>query len=109
MEDGAQDVFVYDRKTKRTQLISRASNGGPGGDGDSAYPSISVSGRYVAFHSNATNLSGANLNGANLTQTNLKGATGMSTTTLTGVIWSKTTCPDNTNSNTDGGTCLGHF
>jgi uncharacterized protein YjbI with pentapeptide repeats len=56
-----------------------------------------------------TNLSGANLNGANLTQTNLKGATGMSTTTLTGVVWSKTTCPDNTNSNTDGGTCLGHL
>jgi hypothetical protein len=56
-----------------------------------------------------TNLNGANLNGANLTQTNLKGATGMSTTTLTGVIWSKTTCPDNTNSNTDGGTCLGHL
>jgi uncharacterized protein YjbI with pentapeptide repeats len=56
-----------------------------------------------------TNLSGANLNGANLTHTNLKGATGLSTATLTGVIWSKTTCPDNTNSNTDGGTCLGHL
>jgi len=56
-----------------------------------------------------TTLRGANLSGANLTQTNLKGATGMSTTTLTGVIWSNTTCPDNTNSNTDGGTCLGHL
>jgi uncharacterized protein YjbI with pentapeptide repeats len=57
----------------------------------------------------APNLSGANLSGANLTQTNLKAATGMSTATLTGVIWSKTTCPDNTNSSTDGGACQGHL
>jgi hypothetical protein len=56
-----------------------------------------------------TNLSGANLTNANLTQTNLKGATGMSTATLTGVISSKTTCPDNTTSTQDGGTCLGHL
>lgn len=56
-----------------------------------------------------TNLSGANLTNANLTQTNLKGATGMSTAILTGVNWSKTTCPDNTTSSQDGGTCIGHL
>jgi hypothetical protein len=32
----------------------------------------------------------------------------MSTATLTGVTWNKTTCPDNANSSTNGGTCLGH-
>jgi hypothetical protein len=55
------------------------------------------------------NLSSANLTNANLSQANLKGATGMSTATLTGVTWSKTTCPDGTTSNQDGGTCLGHL
>ena len=52
---------------------------------------------------------GANLSGANLTQTNLIGATGLTSATLTGVIWNKTTCPDNTLSSKDGGTCIGHI
>jgi hypothetical protein len=32
----------------------------------------------------------------------------MKTATLTSVIWSKTQCPDGTNSSSDGGTCMGH-
>lgn len=55
------------------------------------------------------NLTNADLTAANLTGTNLKGATGLSTATLTGVTWSKTTCPDNTVSDKDGGTCAGHL
>ena len=55
------------------------------------------------------NFTKANLSNAKLTQTNLKAATGMSTATLIGVIWSKTTCPDNTTSSQDGGTCIGHL
>jgi hypothetical protein len=76
----------------------------------------------------ATNLTGANLTGANLTGANLKAAnlngvslntanlTGaslfdahMSGVSFIGVTWSKTTCPDGTISNSDGGTCLGHL
>ena len=52
---------------------------------------------------------GANLSGANVTQSNLIGATGLTSATLTGVIWNKTTCPDNTLSSKDGGTCVGHL
>jgi hypothetical protein len=55
------------------------------------------------------NFSGANLSGANLTNINLKGATGLSTATLTGTTWNKTLCPDGTGSNADGGTCVGHL
>jgi hypothetical protein len=55
------------------------------------------------------NFTGANLTGANLTNANLRGATGLSTATLTNVQWSKTGCPDGTLSNSDGGTCLGHL
>jgi len=49
-----------------------------------------------------TNLTGANLTGANLKGSNFKNAT------VTNVTWSNTICPDNTNSNNDGLTCIGH-
>jgi Bacterial Ig-like domain (group 3)/Pentapeptide repeats (8 copies) len=59
------------------------------------------------------NLNGANLSGANLTNANLSGANlnraQLTGATLTGVIWSNTTCPDGSNSNRDGGTCIGHL
>ena len=54
------------------------------------------------------NLKGANLKGANLAKANLTGAT-LTGATLSGVSWSNTICPDGTNSNNDGGTCLGHL
>jgi uncharacterized protein YjbI with pentapeptide repeats len=54
-------------------------------------------------------LTGAILSNANLTLTNLKGATGLKPSNLSGVIWNKTTCPDNTNSSQDGGTCLNNL
>lgn len=53
--NGASDVFVRDRLTGQVSRVSV----GPGGvqaDGDSSQPSISFSGRYVAFESTATNL-----------------------------------------------------
>jgi hypothetical protein len=54
-----------------------------------------------------SNLSGANFNGANLSQANLSGAltTGAN---FNRVLWGNTICPDGTNSNSDGGTCIGH-
>jgi uncharacterized protein YjbI with pentapeptide repeats len=48
-------------------------------------------------------LSGANLFDANLSGADLTGAT------LTGVIWAHTICPDGTNSDDNGGTCVGHL
>jgi outer membrane protein assembly factor BamB len=64
---------------------------------------------------NATNaslrgayLAGANLGSANLTQAQLRGAV-LANANLAGVKWLQTTCPDGTNSNADGGTCLGHL
>ncbi len=52
-------------------------------------------------------LTGANLTDANLTGANLAGAV-MTHAIVTGVTWSHTTCPDSTNSSSDGGTCVGH-
>ncbi len=60
-----------------------------------------------------SNLTGADLSGtefgdANLENATFTGTTGDTTTDVTGVTWLDTTCPDGTNSNYDGGTCLGH-
>ena len=49
------DVFVYDRQTGRPSRISVSSGGEPG-NGNSEMPSISADGRFVAFHSIASNL-----------------------------------------------------
>ncbi len=62
------------------------------------------------------NLTGADLAGGNLTAANLMGSnlTGadldsaiVTAADLKNITWSNTTCPDATNSNQDGGTCVG--
>jgi Tol biopolymer transport system component len=58
-----EDVFVHDRRTGRTILVSAASDGRPG-NGNSYSPAISADGRYVAFASEATNLVRADTNGS---------------------------------------------
>ncbi len=62
--DGVVDVFVRDLIGHSTILVSRAagSSGAPG-SGPSGEPSISSSGRFVAFASEADNLSGADADG----------------------------------------------
>ena len=57
------DVFVHDRQTGVTQLVSVDSAGGQAND-ISASPSISADGRFVSFISNATNLVAGDTNNA---------------------------------------------
>lgn len=60
--NAAKDVFVRDTGSDATIRIS-VSSGGAEGLGDSSSPSISATGRYVAFSSKATNLDGGDGNG----------------------------------------------
>ena len=53
------------------------------------------------------NLRGVNLRGVNLSNANLSGAN-LNGANLSNVTWSNTTCPDGTDSNADGGTCIRH-
>ncbi len=53
--NGDNDIFVHDRRTKKTKRVSVRSNGTQAND-DSALPSISANGRFVAWESPATNL-----------------------------------------------------
>ena len=59
--NGHVDIFVHDRQTHTTELVS-VGRGGIQGDGDSAISAsgggISADGRYVLFMSDATNLLG---------------------------------------------------
>ena len=60
--NGSSDVFIRDRKKKKTKRVSTRSNGGEA-NGFSSNPSISVDGRYVAFTSSASNLVSGDSNG----------------------------------------------
>ena len=60
--NGQADVFVWNRLTHRTQLIS-LSTGGRQGHGPSGGPGISRDGRFVAFASWAPNLVAGDTNG----------------------------------------------
>ena len=57
------DIFVHDRQTGQTTRVSVASDGSQG-NGSPYQPSISADGRYVAFHSYASNLVSGDTNGA---------------------------------------------
>jgi len=59
----SEDVFVYDRDTDTVERIS-VDNSGVQGNSNSCCPSISSDGRYVAFHSEATNLVTGDTNGS---------------------------------------------
>ena len=56
------DVFVFDTQSGKTTRVSVATNGQQG-NGSSMYPHISADGRFVVFHSYATNLVPNDTNG----------------------------------------------
>jgi Tol biopolymer transport system component len=60
--NGVPDVFVRDRQSNATTLVSLASDGTQGND-VSEWTSISADGRYVAFSSYASNLVPGDTNG----------------------------------------------
>ncbi|MBK8178348.1 MAG: PD40 domain-containing protein [Planctomycetes bacterium] len=60
-QNQATDVFVRDRASATTRLVS-ATQGGPS-NGPSARPVLSADGRWVAFHSQASNLVLGDTNG----------------------------------------------
>ena len=56
------DIFVHDRETGQTELVSVAPDGGQA-NGRSAGPSLSADGRFVVFGSTASNLVPDDVNG----------------------------------------------
>ncbi len=61
--NGSRDVFVRDLQTETTTLVSVNSAGTDSGDSTSGNSVISGDGRFVAFHSNASNLVATDFNG----------------------------------------------
>jgi hypothetical protein len=60
--NGVSDIFLYDRKSDTTTLLSK-SDTGTLGNASVSYPSISCDGAYIAFNTNATNLVSDDTNG----------------------------------------------
>jgi Tol biopolymer transport system component len=57
------DVFLRDRVSGVTILVSISTNGTGGGDNNSVGATVSADGRYVAFESTASNLAAGDTNG----------------------------------------------
>lgn len=53
--NGFRDIFVHNLKTRQTERVSVATNGTQSNE-DVMWPAISGDGRYVTFHSRASNL-----------------------------------------------------
>jgi len=54
--NGIAQIYLHDRHTDTTTLVSERRSGGQGGDGPSSDPGISKDGRYVVYESKAANL-----------------------------------------------------
>ena len=61
--NGKSDIFVHDRQTGSTEMVSTDSSGIQGNNGGCFIPVISADGRYVAFESEASNLVPGDTNG----------------------------------------------
>ena len=62
--NGRADLFAYDRKTGKTELVTVSSSGDQANSGFSFQASLSADGRFVVFISNATNLVAGDTNNA---------------------------------------------
>jgi Tol biopolymer transport system component len=60
--NATSDIFIHNRATGVTELVSR-STAGVAGNGNSTIPSVSDDGRYIAFLTLATNLLTGDTNG----------------------------------------------
>ena len=60
--NGASDIFLHDRQTGDTEIVSLTDADGIGDD-NSFHPDISADGRFVSFESWATNLVAGDTNG----------------------------------------------
>jgi Tol biopolymer transport system component len=83
-----QDVFIRDVQGGTTALVSKKSGGTVPANKDSYSPTISQSGRYVLFHSRATDLAlGIFFSGENIIMRDLQLGTNYAVTTNTGSMW----------------------
>ncbi len=94
----AQNVYVRDLQAGTTALVSVSTNGINPGNGDSFLPVISADGRYVLFHSKASNLATGSLgNGIeNLFFRDLQAGTTYTLTSAAGVtgVYSASMTPE---------------
>ncbi len=62
-DNSAAQIYVHDRQTGSTTLVSERTGGGQGGNAGSSDPAISGNGRFVVYQSKASNLVADDTNG----------------------------------------------
>lgn len=75
---------------------------------NSNFSGANFTGAYLQIHLRDSAMSGTNFTNAQFVNASLTGSD-LSTANLTGVTWTNTVCPDATNSDANGGTCVGHL
>ena len=88
----ARNVFIRDLQAGATALVSVSTDGVNPGNGDSFLPIISADGRYVLFHSGASNLAAGSVSGENLFFRDLQ--TGTTYVLTSGGVSSASMTPD---------------
>jgi Tol biopolymer transport system component len=61
--NAVSDIYIFDRLTRESKLISRSIQGSGGGNGSSRDASVSADGRFIAFESSASDLVPDDTNG----------------------------------------------
>ena len=91
-----QNVYIRDWQAGTAALVSVSTNGVNPGNGDSFLPILSADGRYVLFHSKASNLAGSSGGGENLFFRDLQtGTTYALTSATSGIgVYSASMTPD---------------
>ena len=84
------------------------SNLGGAGIGPTAVGANFTGADATGLNGHGTNFSNANFTDTNLTNADLGGAN-LTGATVAGAVWSNTICPDETDSDSSGGTCEGHL
>ncbi|MDM3854901.1 MAG: SdrD B-like domain-containing protein, partial [Aphanizomenon gracile PMC649.10] len=83
--DFYSNIYLRDRLTRETKLVSPSLNGET--DGDSINPSISADGSYIAFESAATNLVDGDTNGTSDIFVYTLSASETSDAEINGIVW----------------------
>jgi hypothetical protein len=81
--NNTQDVFLRDQQSGTTMLVSASQDGVHPGNNNSFSPVISTDGRYVLFHSKASNLTGGSFGIENLFLRDVQQGTNYALTTAT--------------------------
>lgn len=103
------NAYLFQVTLNGIDLQGTKFNGAYLGGGSTLNDANATNASFANAFMEGTEFTNAILVNVDFTGTYLYLAKNLSTADLTGAVWSNTTCPDGSNSDNNGGTCLGHL